>query len=174
MEPTPELEITRIAPECCAAQTGGALLFLILTSVRTAWLPRMADLVRSTAARSGSERAAVLSVFRLDKRYPLDVGFDSNLDELRRGHGDFASSIGASSIVLEFSGVLAVTMRAAVATMGLFVKNQYPQQIHSSLVAATSWLLPYVDETQRRNVAHYTSAMESLRMELASAPSLTK
>jgi hypothetical protein len=170
MAPPPELAVTRIAPACCATETGGAVILLVLTSVRTDWLPAIGEVMRNAATHAETGRAAVLSVFCLDKRYPLDIGFDTNLHELRQGHRDFAPFIGASSVVLEFGGALAFTMKAAIATMGLFVKEQYPQAVHTSVVAATSWLLPYVDESRRRDIAHYTEAIDRLRMALGCTP----
>jgi hypothetical protein len=170
MPPAPDLAITRVVPEWCAAEAGGAVLLLVLTSVRTAWLTEIGNVIRSAAQRHPSGRAAVLGVYRLDKRYPLDVGFDRNFHELREGHREIAPFIRASSMALEFGGVLALTMRAAVATMSLLVKQQYPQTIHSSVVAATSSLLPYVDERERRDVAYYTAAVDRLRMELGCEP----
>lgn len=162
----PELAFAHVAPEWCAAESGGVLHLLFLTSVRTAWLPKMTEVIRGAASRHENERAALLCVFRLDKRYPLDIGFDQNLTDLRRAHREIAPSICASAMTLEFGGLLALAMKAAVATTSLLVKRQYPRTIHSSVVSAASWLRPHASASERRDVGHYASAVDRMRMEL--------
>ena len=160
------LAITRVRPEWCAAETGGVVLLLVLTSVRTAWLRDMAKIIHAAASRHENKRAALLCVFRLDKRYPLDIGFDGNLPELREELRLLAPSIGASSTALEFGGLLAFTMKAAVASVDLLVKTKYPRAMHSTVVSAATWLLPYANTAERREIPHYTQSMERMKMEL--------
>lgn len=165
----PELPLKHVAPEWCAAETGGVLVLLVLTSVRTAWLPKMTELVRGAASRHERERAAVLCVMRLDKRYPLDIGYDGNLAELREAHRDIAPSYGALALAIEFGGVLALTMKAAVSTVSLFVTPEYPRTIHSSVVSAASWLRPHANASERRDLGHYVGAVNRMKTELGCA-----
>src|SRR5262245_24480429 len=58
---------------------------------------------------------SVLAVYRLDRRFPLAPGFDSNVGELI----DLARTVGrvarAIAVVLEFQGFAAAAMRGAIA-----------------------------------------------------------
>jgi hypothetical protein len=161
-----ELAITRTTPEWCAAETGGVVVLLVLTSVRTAWLTQMGEFIRDAAERHEHGHAALLSVFRLDKRYPLDIGFDANFPELRESLGRIAPSLGASSMVLEFGGVIAFTMKAAARSMALLARTKYPRAVHSSVVSGASWIRPYANASERRDVGHYVRAIDRMKMEL--------
>ena len=162
-----EIAVTHIMPEWCAADTGGVLIMLYLTSVRTAWIPHMVDIVRAAAARREDGRVAALTVQSFDNRYPLDIGFDSALGELREGVRELAPLIGASAFVLELDGFLAVTMKAATATLGRLAQSRYPRSIHPSVVSAAVWLAPHVSTAQYRDVRHYVvGAVDQMKREL--------
>jgi hypothetical protein len=158
------IEVTRVRPEWCAAETGGVVFLLILTSVRTAWLQDMSAFIRAGAARRKDGRTALMTVFRLDKRYPLDLGFDGNLRQLGDGLRDVAPAIRASARVLEFDGMIAFTMKAALVTLGFLAR--YPTRAHSTVVSGASWLAPYVSADERRSVDHYVDAVNRMKTEL--------
>jgi hypothetical protein len=161
-----DLRLLHVRPEWCAAETGGVVLLLLLTSVRSAWLGDITGFIRDAAARRESGRVVVLTVVRLDKRYPLDVGFDRNLLELRDALRPIAASIAASAFVLEFGGFLATTMMRMMTVVGSLVRTQYPRHFDRSVVSAASWALSHVDAAERRSFRHYVDVVDRMKMEL--------
>jgi hypothetical protein len=161
-----ELRITRVTPEWCTAETGGVVILLFLTSIRTAWVPHIADAIRGAASRHEHGRAALMAVFRLDRRYPLDIGFDRNLGELREGIREVVPSIGATAIVLEFGGVLTFTMKTAMSTFSFLARTKHPRTFHSTVVSAASWLLPHASADRRRAIPEYVGAVNRMKADL--------
>ncbi len=157
------LVITRTTPEWCAVDTGGVFIFLFLTSLHTDWCDELSDALREAASRSHSGRVPVLSVFRLDKRYPFDVGFDANLPELGAKLASIAPLIEASSVVLDFNGLLAFTWKAALRNLNTLVGATYPARFHSSLVSGVRWLRGHVPASRVASVRHYVDAVEQMK-----------
>ncbi len=155
----------RVADEWCAAETGGVVLLLFLTSVRTAWVSEIDEIIRSSAARQSDGRARVISIFRLDKRFPVDIGFDSNLPDLLAGFRDLSRCIGASAVVVEFGGILALTMKSAISSLMFLARRSPPVEVHSSVVSAATWLLPHIDG-ERGSVRDYVDMSERMKLEL--------
>jgi hypothetical protein len=161
-----DLAITRVRPEWCAADTGGVLICLYLTAVQTAWIPEMIAAVRAAAAHREDRRVAAMTVLSLDKRYPLDIGFDSSLAELREGVREMAPCLRASAFVLEIDGFLASMMMAAISTLGSLAQSRYPRSIHPTVISGVRWLAPHVNAEHFLGVRHYVDAVNRMKTEL--------
>lgn len=165
-EKTDELAITQVAPEWCAANAGGVLLLLFLTSVRTPWLPHIDAAIRMAAARDERRRAAILSVFRLDKRYPLDFGFDRNLDDVREAVRGMAPFIGSNAIVLEFGGFLAWTMKTTVNTLAKVVRTKSTRTFHDTVISGAASIIPHASPSHVRSAGYYVDAVNRMKTQL--------
>lgn len=161
-----DLTVIASAKEWCVAETGGVVLVLLLTSMRTAWLADFTQAVLDGAARCKGGCAPLLSVFRLDKRYPVDIGFKGNLSEIGEAHRTLAPFTVASSVVVEFEGILAASLRAAIAGLEVFSLKKYPQSVHKTLISGASWIVPHVAEESRRDVMHYVDALNRMKSDL--------
>lgn len=131
-------------PEVCIAETHGLLLGLYLAPVRSEWIPSIRAAIEASAAKNG-HAMPVLAVFRLDPRFPLQIGFDSNLSELGALMKSVRTTMSACSMVLEFGGIVAMTMRSAVATLALFAGERPRLAVHASPIEGLRWLEPRVD-----------------------------
>lgn len=134
-----ELEILWERPEACLALVGDVVVSLALTSVHSEWLADIEAAMRAQAERRGCA-VPMLAVYRLDPRYPLRVGFDANLDDLRRTLDNMRSDISVCGVALEFEGFLATVMRAAMAMVGAFARDRPVITVHDGVVPAIQWL----------------------------------
>jgi hypothetical protein len=134
-----ELDLLWEVPEACMVRVRGAVVSLTLTSVHSEWLPGIEDALRRASAAHGGP-VPMLAVYRTDPRYPLRVGFDANLDDLRRTLQAQRSSLSHIAVALEFGGFLAMVMRAAIGMVGAFSRQPPLVAVHDGVVPAVRWL----------------------------------
>lgn len=126
--------------EACVAQGGGVVVTLALTAFRSAWLADHERLFLEVAARAGGP-VPMLAIVRLDKRFPIDVGFDANLAELARTLGALRGALSAVAIVLEFGGIMAATFKASLGVVTLLAGGRLPPfSHHPTPGSALRWL----------------------------------
>lgn len=120
----------------------GTTLMVQLTALRTEWLPQMHAAHVEMATRYGGPRP-LLALVKLDKRFPLDIGFDQNLGELRRELELARPYFAACAVVVSFGGMLGTTMRQALRFIGLLAHGSPPMQVCSTAAEAVMWIEPY-------------------------------
>jgi hypothetical protein len=111
--------------EVCVTHGGGVLVALTLTAIRSAWLVEHERVVNAFVASSGRP-APLLAIHRLDKRFPLDVGFDENLPELARTLGRLRGAFSAIAVVLEFDGIMAAAFGVSLDVVTLLAGGRLP------------------------------------------------
>jgi hypothetical protein len=127
-------------PEGCYALAGEVLVGLQLTAVKTAWLPDIrAALARASDRHGGPVQS--LSVFRLDARFPLKPGFDSNMAELAETYRFACAHVRGIAVVLEFGGVHRAIMRASIKTVSTLARAIPPVSVHDSAPSGVHWLV---------------------------------
>lgn len=127
--------------EVCVTHGGGVLVALTLTANRSAWLVEHERVVNAFVASSGRP-APLLAIHRLDKRFPLDVGFDENLPELARTLGRLRGAFSAIAVVLEFDGIMAAAFGVSLDVVTLLAGGRLPPIArHPTPGSALRWLV---------------------------------
>jgi hypothetical protein len=162
-----ELRVLVERPELCLADAGGTLLFVWLTSMRTEWLVQLNAAHAETARRYGSPRP-MIAMSKLDRRFPVDVGFDLNLGELRNGLDRASAHLQACAVVVDFGGFMGFTMRQTLRLIG--ATSKVPMTACSSVAEAVCWIEPYAAATTTGGFdrTYYVGALRHIEARLGS------
>lgn len=154
-------EILWRRPEVALAWVAGTLVAVHLAPIQTPWLPDLRAAITRAADLNGGP-VPLLSVFRLDARFPLRPGFDSNLGELRDTLRLLETSILGCAAVLEFGGILRAVMATALRTISLVSGRKPPIGVHDSVVSGVRWLatLAPANEASTRELLLAVSDLE--------------
>lgn len=131
-------------PEVCIAETAGLLMGLYLAPVRSEWLPSIVGASEAAAARNGGA-VPVLATFRLDRRFPLELGFDGNLADISGAFKKMRSTMSACSMVVEFGGIIGQAMRSAVSVVAALAGDRPSMAVHATTIEGLRWLEPRID-----------------------------
>jgi hypothetical protein len=169
--PTADLTVLFRRDELLMVDVGGLVLSLALTSLKSEWIPGLTAAVRQAHETAGAP-VPIVAVHRLDKRYPLQVGFDSNLGDLRRALAELRPAMRAVAVVTEFDGFLGATMRAALAAIGAVSRGKPPIAPHRSVAQALGWLEPHLppDQLGPEARARQFASLQAMGEELGSYP----
>lgn len=127
----------------CALLFEGVLISIWLASLHDELLPEIERAVSVAAERCGGG-VALLSLHRLDRRFPIGPSVTSNLGNIRDTMATIRPRVKATSTVLEFNGFLAATLRIAATGILKVAAPSLPARFFSSRVEATQWVLPHV------------------------------
>lgn len=115
------------------------MIAIQLAQVRVEWLPEIrAGLVRAAELAGGP--VPLLSLFRLDPRFPLSPGFDANLEEFGATLRVLRIRIRAIGVAIEFDGFAGAAMRSALVVIGALTGHEPPIAAHRSCASALAWL----------------------------------
>lgn len=158
-------------PEACLASVAGTLVAVHLAPIKTAWLPDIRGAVNRAADLRGGP-VPLLSVFRIDARFPLTPGFDSNLDELRETLRLLEKNVLGCAVVLEFDGFLRAVMRTAIKMISVLSAHKPPIAVHDSAVSGMRWLgelAPGVDADMREVLYAISDIKRALGCDVSSS-----
>ncbi len=141
-DPGDDLRVLVHRPELCLAEARGLILLVQLTSTRTEWIPEVHAAYVETALRYGGPRPFI-ALSKLDRRFPLDVGFDQNLGELRRALDRARPHFQACAVIVGFGGILGFAMHQALRLIGLVSSRHPPMHACSTATEAVCWIEPY-------------------------------
>ncbi|MFO0611720.1 MAG: hypothetical protein U0414_03965 [Polyangiaceae bacterium] len=115
----------------------------VLISVWRTWMhpELLADALRAVeeAAALHPEGLALVSVFRLDVRFPIGVDFTSNLPEIARGLARVRRHVRTLAAVIEFEGFLAMSLRLTIRAMLAASAPSLEHGLFSSRIEALQW-----------------------------------
>ncbi|MCA9590093.1 MAG: hypothetical protein KC657_32540 [Myxococcales bacterium] len=149
-------------PEACIAKVGDALVALYLTSIRNEWLPELRDVLLAAAEREGRP-LPMIAIFRLDRRYPLEIGFDGRFEDIRNTLDASRSALTACSTVLEFGGWVRSAMVRVLTALGIGESSKPPFGVHSSCAEGIVWLAPHL--SSRYPAGFYVDGIAALKRE---------
>src|SRR5690606_32338974 len=112
-------------PELCMAETRGMILMLQLGAMRVEWLPAMHAAHIETAERYGGPRPFI-ALSRPDPRYPIDVGFDANLPELKRAFERMLPYFRACAVIVDIDGFLGAALYRGLRFIGMLARREPP------------------------------------------------
>lgn len=133
-------------PELCLVDANGVAVLVQLTPMRAEWLAELRAAHIELEIRHGSPRPLVALV-RLDRRFPLEVGFDQNLGELRHALQLVRPHLAACAVIVGFGGVVGFVMHRALRVIGFLGRRDLPTHVGSSAAEAVSWIAPYATPT---------------------------
>lgn len=119
------------------------MFLVLLTALRTEWLAQLQAAHAEAAIRCGGPRPFIALV-KMDKRFPLQIGFDFNLGELRAALERTRPSLAACAVIVTFGGVLGFTMHQALRLIGFAAQRSPPMQVCSTAMEAVCWIEPHV------------------------------
>jgi hypothetical protein len=165
-----ELRVLFERPELCMAECRGMILLVLLTAMRTEWLAPMIAAHVETARRYGGPRPYI-ALCKLDKRYPLDVGFDQNIGDLRNALDVARPHFRAFAVIVSFGGILGTTMRQALRILGFFAGGNPPMRACSTAAEAIAWIQPYAAASLADpfDAAHCLESLRALEARLGCA-----
>lgn len=129
-------------PEICVAEVGGLVLLVQLTATRLEWLAPIQAAHVSTALRYGGPRPFI-AIAKLDRRFPIDIGFDALLSEQRSTLDRLRPHFLACAVVVRFGGILGFTMHRAMQLIGFVAGGSPPMHTCSSAAEAVCWIEPH-------------------------------
>lgn len=92
------------------------------------------------AAERHPEGLALVSIHQLDPRFPIGIGFTSNLTEIAQQLGRIRPKIRTLATVIEFDGFLAKTFRLAIRGVLAAGAPNLDQRVFTSRVEAVRWV----------------------------------
>lgn len=92
------------------------------------------------AADRHPEGLALLSIHQLDPRFPIGIGFTSNLTEIAQQLGRVRPKIRTLATVIEFDGFLAKTFRLAIRGVLAVGAPTLDHRVLTSRVEAARWI----------------------------------
>jgi hypothetical protein len=155
-------EVLWSRPEACIARVGDALVGLYLTSIRNEWLPELQEVLLAAAERAGGP-LPMISIFRLDRRYPLEIGFDGRFDDIRKTLDASRVAMSACSVVIEFGGWVRSAMVRVLTALGIGESSTPPFGVHGSCAEGIVWLAPHL--TRRFPAGFYVDGIADLKRE---------
>jgi hypothetical protein len=129
--------------EGCTTLSGGLLISIWVSRLHDDLLQDIRRAVQRAVERH-PEGVAILSMYRLDRRFPIDAHVRTNLGEIRDTLSAIRPHVRATSTVLEFGGFLAATMKLVSTGMLRVAAPNLPARFFSSRVEATQWVLPHI------------------------------
>lgn len=132
-------EVLYRRPELCISLAHGTIIGVMLAPIATEWLPDIRRAVGTAFERRGGP-LPMLSIFRLDPRFPIVPGFDSNLAELRETLVLIREQVRAIAVVIEFDGLIGGLMRRAVGIIAALAGPRPPQAVHTTAASGAYWL----------------------------------
>ncbi|HEY8427085.1 MAG TPA: hypothetical protein VIL20_01870 [Sandaracinaceae bacterium] len=150
-------------PELCMAETRGMILMLQLGAMRVEWLPAMHAAHIETAERYGGPRPFI-ALCRLDPRYPIDVGFDANLPELKRAFERMLPYFRACAVIVDIDGFLGAALYRGLRFIGMLARREPPMDAFRNAGEAVRWIEPYaLDCTVGPfDASHYLRSLRAL------------
>lgn len=141
-DPDDDLRVLFRRPEICVAEARGLVVLVQLTATRNEWLDPIVKACVGCALRHGGPRP-LIAVAKLDRRFPIDIGFDQNLIEQRRALDRIRPHVRAFAVVVRFGGILGFTMHRGLQAIGLVAGGDPPMRACSSAAEAVCWIEPY-------------------------------
>ena len=126
-------------PDAAFALVHGTMVALQLAPLRLEDLTEVRDAFVRAAALAGGP-VPLLSVFRLDPRFPLSPGFDGNVQEFSATLGVLRAHIRAIGVSIEFDGFAGAAMRSALVVVRALTGHRPPIAAHRSGASAVAWL----------------------------------
>jgi hypothetical protein len=164
-----DLRVLVHQPELCMVDARGVILLLLLTAMRTELLAEVQAAHIETATRHGGPRP-LIALCKLDRRFPLDIGFNQNLGELRSALDRARPVLQACAVIVGFGGILGFTMHQALRLIGLVSSRKPPMRVCSTATEAVCWIEPYAasSATGGFDRTYYLSALRRLEVLLGS------
>lgn len=150
-------------PQLCMAETRGMILMLQLGAVRLEWLPEMHAAHIEAAERCGGPRPFI-ALCRLDPRYPVDVGFDSHLLELKQAVDRMLPYFRACAVIVAIDGFLGAAMYRGLRFLGMIARRDPPMHAFRTAGEAVRWIEPYAraSTTGPFEPGHYLRSLRAL------------
>lgn len=133
-------------PEACLGLVDGALVGIRRAMLTPADLACFRDAVVS-ACETRPAGLVMLTVFRLDPRFPLQVDFDTDLSAFVQTLRDVDGRLRAIASVLEFGGVRAAAMKMATRAVWATGRPRSRMAIFDRVTDASQWLAAQGGET---------------------------
>jgi hypothetical protein len=154
-----DVRITVCRPECCIGYSHGMVFSIWSSPVRGYLLPDVERSVRE-AAEQFDEGVTTLSLYRLDRRFPIAVDHDADLEDIFRTLRALRPYLRGSASVLEFDGMLADLVRTAIHGLELLTRGAVQLPVFSRVLDALLWLHPRTPDA--RSIAHYRAALATM------------
>lgn len=122
---------------------GDALIALHLASIQSEWLPELTAGI-SGAARDAGRPLPVLSILRLDRRYPLELGFASPVGPARRAIDETRPHVAAYAAVVEFGGWVRDAAIGFLRALEIGAGSTPPFTVHSTVSQGITALTPHL------------------------------
>ena len=136
-----ELLVVSSRPEGVTLALGGAVVGIRRAPLQGPVLGELREgYARAAAAHPGG--LALITVFRLSRRFPLQPGFDSNKGELAALLRELDRSFVASAHVIEFDGIRAAAMRLATRAVIVLARPKVAIESFDRLADGVAWLVP--------------------------------
>ncbi len=129
-------------PEVCMVDARGMLLMLQLTTMRSEWLAELRSARQEAVKRYGGPRPFI-ALCKLDRRFPIDIGFDQELRDLQRELEGARADFSACAVIVSFDGLLGDLLRHALGLIGLVAGREPPMRVCSTAAEAVCWIEPY-------------------------------
>lgn len=133
-------------PETCLALVDGALVGIRRAMLTPKDLARFRDAILGVRADDPAG-LVMLSVFRLDPRFPLSVDFDSDLTGFVETLRCVDGRLHAIASVLEFGGVRAAAMRVTTRAVRALGRPRARMADFDRVVDAADWLARQAEGT---------------------------
>jgi|SoiMethySBSTD1v2_1073268.scaffolds.fasta_scaffold06294_4 hypothetical protein len=93
--------------------------------------------------------------------------------QLQKMHTELYGKLRGIVRVIEGEGFAAAAKRSVLTIIDLATRHGHPSKVVSSVDAAVTWILPYMEPVDRRrySAGDVVTAIEALRVELAKVPS---
>lgn len=117
----------------------GLLISTWRTWMRPDLLVAAIGAIEAGAARH-PEGVGIVSIHQVDRKFPIGMGFTSNLVDITRQLAKVRPSIRALAVVVEFDGFLATTFRLAVRAVLAGGAPSLEAKVFTSRIEAFAWM----------------------------------
>ncbi len=156
-----------LRPHAAIAFERGALVAIHLAPMLGTRLTDTRAAVEAAAALA-PRGLAVVTIFRLSRRFPFAPNWDSNLGELADTFRALDRAMAANALVIEFGGLRATAARLAMRTVRALARPRSPSADFDSLTEGVRWIAPHARRVGApEDFATYRSLYEELDRRLA-------